>query len=213
MKFQADDGIEGRHEELIQLANSLGLMTAVTIRNEISIKYRKVDYLKIGSGECLNDSLVRVALDDGRRVIVSTGGTTESELRKILSYRAFAPIIVCECVSSYPNHPSEIRLGVLRDNFVIKGYSDHMQSYHMSLAAIALGVEYIEKHISLDPMREDANHSSSISPSAFREMVRQGKEIYVALENSKKVVQQREISTGRLTEYRRKYLPLWGTAA
>lgn len=225
VKIQADDGFEVEtHRYLISRAKEEGLKAYVTIRNESHLLgpvYGLVDGYKVGSGECLNRSLVHAALmnEYGKEVIISAGGTTQMEWDELMLSKPPVGLTLCECTSSYPNMPDEIRLGFLKnmveearkkDLLARIGYSDHMPNYHMSLAAIALGAQYIEKHLSLDVLRKDENNASSISPIAFMNMVREGREIEAALKNTKKSVLAREITTGKLAYYRRQYDVEWG---
>jgi len=228
VKIQADDGFSLEdHHHLLSRAKELGIKAYVTIRHESHLGpvYGLADGYKVGSGECLNRRLVHAALmnEYGKEVIISAGGTTQMEWDElwIPSPMLFPrpALTLCECTSSYPNMPDEIRLGFLknmveearkRNIWAVMGYSDHMPNYHMSLAAIALGAQYIEKHLSLDVRRKDDNNASSISPVAFRNMVREGREIEAALKNTKKSVLPREITTGKLTYYRRQYDVEWG---
>ncbi len=80
-----------------------------------------------------------------------------------------------------------------------------MQSHYMALAAIAIGAVYIEKHLSLSPFADGANHSSSIGPYEFRDMVSEGRSIHEALSHTAKAVLPREVTTGKLSEYRVRY--------
>ena len=204
VKFQADDGLlRWWRFEGIQEAKILGLLTSVTVREEADVEIN-TDWLKIGSGECLNRGILTAVMRSEKPWIISTGCTTRAEYDEIA---LFADGIMCECVSSYPNEPSEIRLGFLREQIKerLMGYSDHMPDDSMALAAVALGAVYIEKHLSLDPLRRDLNHSSSISPAAFQAMTRKGNGIAAAMKNTEKEVLPREVTTGKLAEYRQKY--------
>jgi sialic acid synthase SpsE len=51
------------------------------------------------------------------------------------------------------------------------GYSDHVQNNYACFAAAAMGAEIIEKHFTLDTAMEGPDHSSSLDPAKFKELV------------------------------------------
>jgi N-acetylneuraminate synthase/N,N'-diacetyllegionaminate synthase len=51
------------------------------------------------------------------------------------------------------------------------GYSDHVQNNFACYAAVALGAEIIEKHFTLDKTMEGPDHSSSLNPEEFLELI------------------------------------------
>ena len=51
------------------------------------------------------------------------------------------------------------------------GYSDHTPGIEVSIAAVALGAEVIEKHITLDRNMLGPDHSSSLEPDELKAMV------------------------------------------
>jgi len=125
---------------------------------------------KIASSEAVDLELIRYARDTGKELIVSTGGCSKDEL-----YNAWE---ICEeatfmrCVPSYPAVASEINLtaGPLfwKANNKRWGLSDHTLGCGVAAAAVALGAEAIEKHLTLDRRGPDAEFS--MNPKEFREL-------------------------------------------
>jgi sialic acid synthase SpsE len=58
-----------------------------------------------------------------------------------------------------------------RDLGVPIGYSDHSLGIEAALGAVALGAVAVEKHLTLDRTLAGPDHSASLEPAAFREMV------------------------------------------
>lgn len=52
------------------------------------------------------------------------------------------------------------------------GYSDHTGTIEIPVAAVALGARIIECHITMDRNAEGPDHTSSLEPAQFKEMVR-----------------------------------------
>jgi sialic acid synthase SpsE len=51
------------------------------------------------------------------------------------------------------------------------GYSDHTPGTEISIAAVALGAEIIEKHITLSKEMDGPDHRASLDPQEFKSLV------------------------------------------
>ena len=51
------------------------------------------------------------------------------------------------------------------------GYSDHTPGIDIAIAAVALGAEVIEKHLTLDRSLPGPDHAASLEPSELQQMV------------------------------------------
>ena len=60
----------------------------------------------------------------------------------------------------------------MREAFKVPaGLSDHTVGNEAAIAAVALGAEFIEKHITLDTEMEGPDHKASMGPVEFKEYV------------------------------------------
>lgn len=150
-------------------------------------------WIKIGSGEVTNLPYLRKIAAKQKRMILSTGMATLGEVeRAVRTIRELnnGELILLHCTTNYPCPPEEVNLRAmltLRQAFDTRvGYSDHTLGSEVPVAAVALGAEIIEKHITLDKHMEGPDHSASLDPGEFREMVRQIRAIEVALGNGVK---------------------------
>lgn len=98
---------------------------------------------------------------------------------------------ILHCTSSYPTPASEANLYAMntigRCFGIPVGYSDHTESDEVTLAAVALGAEVIEKHLTLDRSMDGPDHAASMEPEPFKVMVEKIREIEKALGLSVKV--------------------------
>jgi sialic acid synthase SpsE len=88
---------------------------------------------------------------------------------------------------------------------VVLGLSDHTLGHATVLGAIALGATVFEKHFTDDNANEGPDHKFAMNPSTWRDMVDRSYELYYALgdgikrvednEKQSKVVQQRSLRT------------------
>jgi N-acetylneuraminate synthase len=84
-------------------------------------------------------------------------------------------VVLFHCTSEYPAPFDEINLNALetmKQKFGLKvGYSDHSVGILVPILAVAKGATMIEKHFTLDKSLEGPDHSASIDPREFGEMV------------------------------------------
>lgn len=146
-----------------------------------------LDGYKIGSPDMTNFPLIEHVARTGKPMLLSTGMSTEDEIRRTLSFLAEldVPYALFHCVSTYPAAPEEINLhflDTLREwSGVPVGYSGHDVGTSISLAAVALGARMLEKHLTLDKTMRGPDHKASLEPAEFAEQVRAVREVELAL--------------------------------
>lgn len=137
-----------------------------------------VDGFKIASGQLVETPFLEYVAKFGRQMIISTGMATMDEVREaVQAIRAAGndDIIVLQCNTDYPSKISDTNIRAMltmRDELKVRvGYSDHVPNNYACYAAVALGAEVIEKHFTLDNHLPGPDHSSSLEPEAFRELI------------------------------------------
>lgn len=187
----------GQHAELKTYCQQTGIIYLCTpfsfaaAKELISIG---VGAFKIGSGEFTDlPSLERIAAF-GKPLILSSGMCTIEEVRE--TYRAAKnwgiPFSILNCVSEYPPHYEDMNIGViqlLKEEFpeIVIGHSDHSPDLFTSFAAVALGAEIIEKHITLDKRQPGPDQSVSIDMRDLASLVEGVRKIKLSLGREKKV--------------------------
>ena len=181
------------HFVIKRFAESLGLEFLSTPFDLNSLNFLADDLelrtVKISSGDITNFPLLSSAGEKFSNVILSTGGSTLTEVEsaiKVLSQSHEAAlglksateqlsIVILHCTSEYPAPDSEINLKAIQTlqskfSFGI-GYSDHTIGNQASIMAVTLGATVLEKHITLDTKSSGPDHSSSLDPEGFKEFV------------------------------------------
>jgi sialic acid synthase SpsE len=115
-----------------------------------------------------------------------------------LSNAGALSVSLLHCTTSYPAPFDSINLhamNVLKNSFKTKvGYSDHTEGSEVSIAAVALGAEIIEKHFTLDKSLAGPDHKASLDPLELENFVKQIRNVEDALKGSgKKEIQPNEI--------------------
>jgi len=139
-----------------------------------------VERFKIPSGEITNLPYLRHIGGFGKPVILSTGMATLGEIEAALEAVETAgtprgKITVLHCNTEYPTPMEDVNLRAMcsiRDAFgVAVGYSDHTAGIEVPIAAVALGANVIEKHLTLDRNLPGPDHKASLEPDEFAAMV------------------------------------------
>lgn len=159
------------------------------------------DLWKIPSGEITNyPYLVKIA-GTNKPIILSTGMSTLEEIHeavKILSENGSGEITLLHCNTQYPTPYKDVNLRAmltLKEEFGCRvGYSDHTLGIEIPVAAVALGAEVIEKHLTLDRSMEGPDHKASLEPTELAEMIRCVRNVEIALGDGEKRPMPSEIS-------------------
>jgi N,N'-diacetyllegionaminate synthase len=157
-----------------------------------------VPFYKIGSGDLENIPLIVHASKKGKPILLSTGMSTNKEIKEAL--HSILPynnnVVLMHCTSLYPTYFDEANLNiipVMKTKFNVPiGYSDHTLGYAASLAAVSLRACVIEKHLTLDNKMQGPDHKASLDPKTFKEMVTSIRNIEESFGTSVKQVLPRE---------------------
>lgn len=170
------------HYEIYKYAKSKGLEFVETLCAVgcLSIfNYFIPDKLKVASRDLTNLPLLEVLAETKVPIILSTGMAGQNELNdalKVIS-KYHENISILHCVSQYPTKPKNVNLRTINflknnySNYPI-GYSDHTIGISIPVAAVSLGAEIIEKHITLDREMKGTDQAGSLGPDGVNRMIR-----------------------------------------
>lgn len=169
------------HDELRDYAESLGLVFFSTPFDFTAVDFlesKNVPIYKIASFEITDIPLIEYTASKGKPMIISTGIATIGEIQEAVeACRRMGnnDITLLKCTSSYPAPVDEANLKTMvnmKDTFNVKvGLSDHTMGSDVSVAAVALGAEVIEKHFILDRKIGGPDAEFSMEPAEFKAMV------------------------------------------
>uniref|UniRef100_A0A3Q4G9N8 N-acetylneuraminate synthase n=1 Tax=Neolamprologus brichardi TaxID=32507 RepID=A0A3Q4G9N8_NEOBR len=85
--------------------------------------------------------------------------------------------ITSDTFLAYPLDPKDVNLSVIRkyqEEFpdVPIGYSGHEKGIYITVAAVAMGANVVERHVTLDKTWKGNDHEASLEPSELVELVR-----------------------------------------
>lgn len=147
-----------------------------------------VDAFKIASGQLAEIPFLKHAARYNKKMIISTGMATLSEVYdavQAIRGEGNNDICVLQCNTDYPSNIADSNIKAMctmREALNVNtGYSDHVQNNYACYAAAALGAKIIEKHFTLDKTMEGPDHSSSLEPDEFKELITGIRNIELAL--------------------------------
>lgn len=130
---------------------------------------------KVGSGEVSNGPLLDRVAATGLPVLLSSGMSSFGELDGAVARLGGSPFAVLQCTSAYPAPPEQLGLNVLaelRDRYAAPvGLSDHSGTIFGSLAAVALGADVVEVHVTLSREMFGPDVPASLTPDELRTLV------------------------------------------
>jgi sialic acid synthase SpsE len=161
-------------------------------------KFASIKVHKVASASLTDDELLRALRATGKTVILSTGMSTPKQIRHAVEVLGSDNIILCHATSTYPAKHEELNLrmiNTLQTEFpnVPVGYSGHEIGLQTTLAAVALGAVFIERHITLDRANWGSDQAASVEPQGLDRLVRDIRIIETALGDGVKKVYEGEL--------------------
>tara|TARA_B100001057_G_scaffold60283_1_gene53476 strand:+ start:542 stop:1564 length:1023 start_codon:yes stop_codon:yes gene_type:complete len=157
----------------------------------------KLEYIKIPSGEITNYFLLKTLSENKSKVILSTGMSSYKEISVALNLLIskkinLDDIIILHCISNYPTKNKDVNLQnmvYLKNKFRTQvGFSDHTVGSKAAEIAVALGANFIEKHITLDKRMKGPDHKISLNPIQFNLFVKKLQNTRVLLGSKQRVL-------------------------
>lgn len=196
-----------RFEDFIDLqkyCNAKGILflsTPFDLESIAFLKTMNLPVMKIPSGEVTNLPYLRKVGEMNTEIIASTGMSTLEEIGTMISVLELSgtdrkKITLLHCNTEYPTPMKDVNLhamDTLKNTFGVKvGYSDHTLGIEVSIAAVALGAEVIEKHYTIDNDMEGPDHRASLEPNELIEMVKAIRNVESALGSGIKAASESE---------------------
>jgi N-acetylneuraminate synthase len=108
-------------------------------------------------------------------------------------------LLIAHATSTYPCSNEELNLKMittLREKYpeIPIGYSGHETGLAPTWAAVSLGASFVERHITLDRAMWGSDQAASVEPNGFNRLVRNIRDIEIALGDGIKRVYPSEMS-------------------
>ncbi len=207
-RYKVELGLE-EYREIDRYCKTLGIDWFVSVWDEPSVDFMEqfdTPAYKIPSASLTDHNLLRHVRKTGRPVIVSTGMSTMSQIRRGMEAVGLENLVIMHTTSAYPCDPDELNLKMietLRREFPDTpiGYSGHEVGLVPSAVAVALGASSVERHFTLDRAMWGGDQAASVEPGGFEKLVKYIRVTEQALGDGVKKVYDSEL--GPLKKLRR----------
>jgi N-acetylneuraminate synthase len=169
---------EEQIKELCEYSKNLGIEFFASVWDidsaKLMAKYTKIG--KLGSASITDTELCKKTRELFDTVIISTGMSTEEEVEAAVE--AAQPDVILHTNSTYPCPVEDLNLRYiehLKNKFGDKaeiGWSGHEYGLVTTFAAVAMGADWVERHITLDRNMWGSDQKSSIEPSGLIKLVK-----------------------------------------
>ncbi len=195
------------YAELDRYCQELGIAWTASCWDEPSVDFMEEfnpPFYKMASASLTDIPLLLKARSTGRPLMISTGMSTMEEIVaavKAVGTRDYADrpsLMIAHSTSTYPCKVEELNLlmvRTLRERYPDApiGYSGHETGLSPSLAAVALGASFLERHITLDRAMWGTDQAASVELVGFERLVRDVRDIQRSLGDGVKRVYESEL--------------------
>ena len=200
-----------QYDVIDQACKTIGIKWFVSVWDIPSLetmvaRYPDMPYIKIPSACLTDDLLLAEAAGCGIPVVLSTGMSTAAEVDHAMHLFDWGAegndFTVCHCNSTYPCPVGDLNLRCLAwlnktYPWARLGYSGHEVGLATTIAAVALGAQYVERHFTLDRSMWGSDQAASVEPGGFKRLVKDIRNVEQALGDGLKRVTPGELEAMR----------------
>ena len=187
-KYKVEFG-QKEYDEIDDYCKQQGIAWSASPWDMDSLRFLErydIPFIKVPSALLTNDELLEGCVRTGKRVIFSTGMSSQEEIDHAVEVLREAKetyvslnddkIGLLHCNSTYPAPVDELNLSAINTlqdkypDFEI-GYSGHEMTLGTTVSSVLLGASIIERHITLDRNMEGSDHSASVTPWGLFKLV------------------------------------------
>ncbi len=153
---------------------------------------------KAASASLTDIDLLKKKKATGKPLIISTGMSTMEEITGAVSQIGTDNLLIAHATSAYPCAVNELNLRMIHTlqgmyPEVPIGYSGHETGLAPTLAAVAMGACFVERHVTLDRAMWGSDQAASVEPGGMARLVRDIRDIEAALGDGVKKLYDSEV--------------------
>lgn len=201
---QQKEGLEfgvAEYKEIDRFCRELGIewfASAWDVEAQKFLRQFDCKYNKVASAMLGNVPLLKLIAEEGKHTFISTGMHSLEQIDQVVEIfkAAKCPYEIMHCVSTYPMAVSDANLKcieTLRARYGVGiGYSGHETGLAVSVAAAALGITSLERHITLDRAMYGSDQAASVELVGLEKMVKMVRAVESAMGDGVKKVSEAE---------------------
>jgi N-acetylneuraminate synthase len=195
LEFGAD-----QYAEIDRYCREQGILWFVSCWDEASVdiieQFAPPCY-KIASASLTDDNLLKHHRATGRPILASTGMSTLEQIDHSVDVMGKDDLVLLHTTSTYPSAADELNLRVIPafiERYQVPiGYSGHEVGLYTTLAAVVLGANVVERHITLDRAMWGSDQAASVEPQGFARLVKDIRAVETAFGDGVKRVFDSEV--------------------
>ena len=179
------------HGPIFERCRQLGLVCFSTPFDETAVDFLEsldAPAYKIASFENTDLPLIRRVAATGKPLIISTGMASVAELDEMVREARASGcrhMVLLKCTSNYPSSPENSHLATIPHMAELfrcqVGLSDHTLGIGASVASVALGATFIERHFTLARADGGVDAQFSLEPSEMAQLAMETERAWQAL--------------------------------
>lgn len=155
-------------------------------------------FYKAASASLTDFPLLKKMQNTGKPLMLSTGMSTQAEIEAATTVLGTENLLIAHSTSAYPCALTELNLSMIRTlktRFpeVPIGYSGHETGLATTVAAVALGACFVERHFTLDRAMWGSDQAASVEPTGMHRLVKDIQAVELALGDGLKKVYDSEL--------------------
>ena len=173
------DLTDEQHYIFIDFCNKYKIKPMTTIFDRSRLKFLEnlnFEVIKVSSFDCASHKMIEeLSNSKFKEIIVSTGCTYDSEIKKTCEILRKKNYTLLHCISIYPTSINDVnldRINYLKSFSENVGLSEHSNSERdglkISIAALSYDVKYIERHFTILPKNSTKDGIVSLNPSELK---------------------------------------------
>jgi len=199
LKYGLEFGLE-EYQEIDRYCREIEIPWFASCWDEQAVDFIaqfNVPCYKIASASLTDDKLLKATRAKGRPIILSTGMSSLDQIDHAVDVLGKNDLILLHTCSTYPANYDELNLKViplLKARYGVPiGYSGHETGLPSSVAAVAMGACFLERHITLERAMWGSDQAASLGVSGITRLVRDIRLIEMSMGNGEKTILKREI--------------------
>jgi N-acetylneuraminate synthase len=162
------------------------------------MKQFRTPCIKVPSASLTDKELLESVRSSGLPLMLSTGMSNLKQIDAAIKVLGTERMLLAHATSTYPCPNTELNLRMipkLREMYDCPiGYSGHEVGLATTVAAVAVGATFVERHVTLDRAMWGSDQAASIEPIGLRRLLKDIRTVEAALGDGVKQVYPSEVA-------------------
>jgi N-acetylneuraminate synthase len=199
-RYKTEFGID-EYSEIDKFCKSNNILWTASCWDIPSVEFIEqfdVPFHKAPSAALTDIELLKKMAESGKPIMISSGMSNMDHIQMAIDELGEDNLLLAHSTSTYPCRLDELNLKVI-PNLKVKyptipiGYSGHETGLAPSWAAIVLGANFLERHITLDRAMWGSDQAASVEVGGFFRLISNIRDIEKSLGDGEKKIYDSEV--------------------